>query len=172
MEEITMKKVTTNNTCGACGTEMRGARENVKYDCGIDGVTLSHVMVYRCPNCGEQEIEVPRVMELHREIAMNLVHNPERLGPKEIRFLRTFLGLSSSDFAKKIGVDKATVSRYERIDRPLSMGPQTERLLRLMVMAGKVAENYPLEETGTEKPRSVPMRLVPDKKGWHVARAA
>lgn len=167
-----MSKKVIDNRCGACRTEMKGARENVRYECGIEGVTLVNVMVFRCPNCGEREIEIPYVEKLHRAIALDLVRQPGRLGPKEIRFLRTYLGLSSSDFAMKIGVDKATVSRYERIDSPLPMGPQTERLLRLMVMSERPVEEYRFEEVTNLRRKPVQMKLVTDKKGWHVARAA
>jgi len=172
MEEKNMSKKVIDNRCGACRTEMAGARENVRYECGIDGVTLVNVMVYRCPNCGEREIEIPYIEKLHRAIALDLARQPGRLGPKEIRFLRTYLGLSSGDFARKIGVDKATVSRYERIDSPIPMGPQTERLLRLMVMSEKPVEEYPIERVTKQKPKHAQMRLEADKKGWHVARAA
>jgi len=154
------------NKCGVCGTEMKESRETVPYECGLDGILLENVPVFRCPKCGEKEIEVPHTLDLHREIAMTLARKPERLGPKEIRFLRKYLGLSSSEFASKIGVDKATVSRWERTDEPTLMGGQTERLLRVLVLSEQPVENYSLDEVAVKEPKTTKMKFTPGRSGW------
>lgn len=153
--------------CRVCGTATEVRRENYKYDAsGLDNITLQNIEVRHCPKCGERQALIPSLAELHKSIALALAEKRERLFPKEIRFLRKYLGLSSADFAAKIGVDPATVSRYESTTDPQPMGKQTERLLRLMVMVEKPVQSYPLEELATQEPKSVRMTLAPRKGGW------
>ena len=164
-----------NDKCLTCGTPMKGTRENIKDNfIGLDGVTLKGVMVYRCPKCGEREVEIYKISELHRSLAMTVARRREKLGPKEIRFLRKYLGLSSKDFADKMGVDKTTVSKWERVDAPAPMGQPAERLLRLMVMVDKPIEEYPLEETGVVEAR--PVRMVVEgstgPQAWRILPAS
>lgn len=160
--------------CRVCGTRTEVRRENYKYDAsGLDNITLEKIEVRHCPNCGERQALIPSLGELHRSIALSLAEKRERLLPKEIRFLRKHLGLSSTDFAAKIGVDPATVSRYESAADPQPMGKQTERLLRLMVMWEKPVQSYRLEDFGSQEPKSVRLTLAPRKGGWerHVEEA-
>jgi len=86
--------------------------------------------------------------------------------PKEIRFLRTFLGYSSADFARKVGVSLPTVSRWEREDAPLGMKSTAEKLLRIMVLADDAMRSYQLEEMASEEPASTPVRLHATRVGW------
>ena len=155
-----------NNKCGVCETKMKNKRETVLYQCGLDGIVLEDILVYLCPRCGEREVEVPNTLKLHHEIAMALARKAERLGPKEIRFLRKYLGLSSTEFANKVGVDKATVSRWERVEEPTSMGGQTERLRRVLVMSERPVESYSLDELAVKAPRTMRMRFAPQRSGW------
>jgi len=153
--------------CRVCGTPTEVRRENYKYDAsGLDNITLENIEVRHCPKCGERQALIPTLGELHKSIALALAEKRQHLLPKEIRFLRKYLGLSGSDFAAKIGVDPATVSRYESTSDPQPMGKQTERLLRLMVIWERPIQSYPLEEFGTEEPKSVRMTLAPRKGGW------
>jgi DNA-binding transcriptional regulator YiaG len=56
--------------------------------------------------------------QLHTTLAQAVATKKERLTPKEIRFLRTYLGYSSADFARKLGISLPTVSRWEREGKP------------------------------------------------------
>jgi hypothetical protein len=69
-----------------------------------------------------------------------------------------------------MGVDKTTVSKWERVDAPAPMGQPAERLLRLMVMMDRPVEEYPLEETGLVEARPIRMVLEEGKgsQGWRV----
>lgn len=60
--------------------------------------------------------------ELHEAIAKSIIHGNRRLRGQEARFLRTQLNLSQEGMAKILGVDRATVIRWERTrERPLTM---------------------------------------------------
>jgi len=161
-----------SNKCRQCGTKMGSRRENRKYECGLDNVTLLDVRVFHCPNCGEEELEVPAVLELHRAIAFAVAEKPAKLTPREIRYLRTYLGLSGAEFARRMGVSSEAVSKWERVDRPLGMKTSAERLLRLMVLHGKPADTFrleQLEETAVQPPKSLVIRAKNARKGWRTA---
>lgn len=123
---------------------MKTRKENHRYDeCGLKYVTLVGVEVRRCPCCNNYEISIPQIEGLHRLIARVLIDKATRFTGDEIRFLRKSLGWSGADFAKHMGVADETVSRWENDAAPI--GPQADRLLRLMVAQGRLATNYPAE---------------------------
>lgn len=163
-----MSPETKASRCRACGAATETRRENYKYDAsGLDNLTLVNIDVRHCPKCGDRTALIPALDELHKTIAFALAEKKERLLPREIRFLRKYLGLSSAAIAEKIGVDRATVSRYESVNEPQQMGKPTERLLRLMVMYEKPVTSYPVEEWATQEPTKERMTIASRKDGWH-----
>ena len=142
--------------CPQCRTEMETRRENHKYiESGLTNVVLENVEKRRCPKCGETSLSIPAPLKLHKLMAMNIIRQPERLSPPEIRFLRKWMGWSGVDFAKRMGVDPATVSRWERAEDPQAMGPVAERLLRMFVSSREPERNYvdELAELGDKEGR-------------------
>ncbi|WP_075207474.1 type II TA system antitoxin MqsA family protein [Archangium violaceum] len=155
--------------CLRCGGKMTVRHETRRAYAGLEGVIIEGVQVRHCPECGEQELSYSNVEQLHAQLALQLARKEAALTPREIRFLRTWLGLSSSDLAKRMGVAKETVSRWERVDKPLAMGATAERLLRLMAVHEQPVEEYPLEQlahVATSKPAPLQVRLKPRKQGW------
>ena len=119
-------------TCFVCGSRMKTKRENYRYDAvGLPGITLQGVEVSRCGKCGEYEVAIPRIEELHRSIAQAVISKKERLTPAEIRFLRKQLGWTGAEFAGHFGAARETVSRWENGSAP--MGPTADHLLRMIV---------------------------------------
>ena len=120
--------------CPQCQTGMETRRENHRYiESGLPNVVLENVEKQRCPKCGETSLSIVQPLKLHKMIAMDIIRQPERLSSAEIKYLRKWMGWSGVDFAKRMGVDPATVSRWERAEDPQAMGPVAERLLRLFV---------------------------------------
>jgi putative zinc finger/helix-turn-helix YgiT family protein len=98
--------------CLRCGEEYKIAIEDYHYlESGLDNLWLCGVQVYRC-QCGISAA-IPQPIEVHRAIAKCLLMSKTPLSGKEIRFLRKHLAMKAIDFAKRIGVDNATVSRWE-----------------------------------------------------------
>ena len=123
---------------------MKTRRENYRYDeCGLSNVMLVAVPVARCPRCGNYEVSIPNIEGLHRLIARTLIEKKTRLRGEEVRYLRKSLGWSGRDFARHMGVAEETVSRWENDAAPI--GPQADRLLRLMVAQGRLTNRYPAE---------------------------
>jgi putative zinc finger/helix-turn-helix YgiT family protein len=158
--------------CLECGGRMAVRRENHRYDaCGLAGVTLLRVEVARCPDCGEYEVMIPAIEQLHRKIAWTVVEKRARLAPAEIRYLRKYLGLSGADFAAHMGTRPETVSRWE--NGTAQMGPVADRLLRAMVVIKEPVKEYSIETLRTvARAAGAPVRVQLRKAGqraWAVA---
>lgn len=162
--------------CLNCGTRMETRRENYRYIAsGLPNVVLLDVDVHRCAECGGDAVSLPRIEQLHRGLAMAIIRERGRLTPQEIRFLRKWRGWSSADFARFMGVDPSTVSRWESVDAPQAMGPQAERALRLAVAHGEPADTYPIETLGeldASLARSPMLRMKVGRTGWEASVSA
>jgi putative zinc finger/helix-turn-helix YgiT family protein len=160
MEEAAMK-------CIQCGALLRRGRENVP-DRDLPGVILVDVTVNRCPNCGEWSVEIPHHEDLTRALAQLVIEKPGHLTKEEVRYLRSCVGFeSATEFARVIGHDASTVSRWENGQQPI--GRHAELLLRLMV-AHESGLPYPLAKLGeaavvdTRAPLGARVRF--DGRGW------
>jgi putative zinc finger/helix-turn-helix YgiT family protein len=159
--------------CLECGTPMKMRKEDYRYDeCGLRHVTLIGVEVARCPNCGNYEISIPHIEELHRLLAKILIEKSTRFTGEEIRFLRKSLGWSGTDFAKHMGVAEETVSRWENGAAPI--GPQADRLLRFLVAQGRLTTSYPadrLTRINLKRATATRVKLATRKEQWTVQAA-
>jgi putative zinc finger/helix-turn-helix YgiT family protein len=152
--------------CFSCGNAMKSSLETRRYGTLVN-VILENVPVHRCPACGEEEVEIPRIEELHTLIAELVARKPTRLTAGEIRWLRTHLGFSSVDFAKLMGVSPETVSRWERLDAPKRMGLPAESLLRMLAIHRKPIADYGLTSMGsTDKEAARPIRIAKRQQHW------
>lgn len=152
--------------CLQCGTEMTARRENHRYTAsGLPNVTLVDVEVRRCARCGEYEVAIPAVADLHRVMALHVGKKREQLTPEEIRFLRKCMGWSGVDFARKMGVTPETVSRWER--GRLRMSAPAEALLRIWVATFEPDRDYMHEILD-----HVPDRGKPKRRGLRMFRRA
>jgi len=95
-------------------------------------VILHGVEVRRCKNCGKEEVAIPNVAGLHMGIAARIVLRNSAIAPEELRFLRRYLGRSSKDFAKILGYEPETLSRWE--NARLEIPKVVDRLVRLLVL--------------------------------------
>jgi len=160
--------------CVECGSRMRVHRELVPFEkpIGLPGVRLL-TQVRRCPHCGAHEVVIPDLDGLHRAIARAIINKSPRLAPEEIRFLRKILGWSGADFAAYMGASVETVSRWENGAMP--MGPQADRLLRLMVLTRDPVADYRrldlLKTVARARPASVRVIASVGSKGWTVKPA-
>ena len=127
--------------CFQCGSAMTTKREIVPYS-ALPGTVLLDVEVSRCPTCGEYEVAIPAIDELNRVLAQEVIRKRGRLNGAEIRFLRTYLGYSGTDFARLIGSAPATVSRWESDAQEI--GHHADLLLRALVVLDKRVEEYPI----------------------------
>lgn len=81
--------------------------------CGLDDVYLEGgVQVEETPY-GEA-FSVEHANELHEAIAKSIINDARPLRGQEARFLRVMLHLSQEAMARALGVDRATIIRWER----------------------------------------------------------
>ena len=159
--------------CLECGSLMKVRKEDYRFsECGLRYVTLIGLEVGRCTRCDYSEASIPRIEALHRLIARALIEKTTRLTGEEVRFLRKLLDWSGSEFAKHIGVAEETVSRWENDAIPI--GPQADRLLRLMVAQGSLTTCYPTEKLARINPKKATVtKLGVGSRGrrWEVLAA-
>jgi len=152
---------------------MKARRENYRYDeCGLTNVTLVRVSVARCPRCGNYEVSIPNIEGLHRLIARALIEKKTRFRGEEVRYLRKNMGWSGADFARHMGVTEETVSRWENDAAPI--GPQADRLLRLMVAQGRLTARYPTErlaQINPDRALATRLELIVTRSSWGLLSA-
>jgi DNA-binding transcriptional regulator YiaG len=86
--------------------------DNVWLTSGVEVVETEYGKGFRINNADE----------LHDAIAKSIINGSRRLRGQEARFLRVLLNLSQEAMAKILGVDRATVIRWERVrTKPLTM---------------------------------------------------
>lgn len=161
--------------CVECRVPMETRRENYRYDeCGLPNVVLKGVDVHYCSKCGKRAVTIVKIDQLHGAIAMEVVKKRARLTPVEARFLRKYLGLNGVDLARKLGVDPATVSRWETQDDK-TMSTQADRLLRFMVAANQREHDYfreHLEDVAVDDPAPLRIGLCRGDEGWDASGQA
>jgi DNA-binding XRE family transcriptional regulator len=85
-------------------------------DCGSPNVVLSGLTVEDCRACNSETISIPRLLDLHRELARAILLKPAALTGREFRFLRAVAGLSTTPFAEHLGVTTQTIQAWERCE--------------------------------------------------------
>lgn len=127
--------------CHECGGAISVIRKDCAYlESGLANVIVRGIEVRRCRKCGNEDVVIPRMRQLHRVIAMSLLEKKARFAPPEIRFLRKHLGWSQEDFARTFGVRSETVSRWETGKERMS--PPADRLLRMVIVQGERVSTY------------------------------
>jgi putative zinc finger/helix-turn-helix YgiT family protein len=132
--------------CRLCGGNTHIVRHDYRFtESGLGNVVLKDVEFAKCDECGEEAIRIPRLNHLLRALALGVIAKPYELTGEELRFLRKYLGLSATEFASILSVDKSTLSRWENGDQPL--GSQSDRLVRTVVLGLGEGMKEKLEQT-------------------------
>ncbi len=157
----------TEMVCSHCGKVQEASRGNYRYlESGLDNVIICDVEMIEC-DCGEKSALIPRIIALHEAIADCLLEQETYLTGKEIRFLRKNLGLKGKIFANLVGVDNATLSRWEN-DKSKPSG-RADRLIRFLCaskMKPEKAEEIASLTFKASPPKQpkVPMHVMADTR--------
>ena len=82
-------------------------------ECGLDRVFIEGLEVV-VDDAGEEVYSIPNLSSLHRAIAKSIVMQKSGLSGKELRFLRTEMGLTQAELAEVFRVTRVTVNRWEQ----------------------------------------------------------
>jgi len=138
---------TTKMECVACDNAevLKGKRTIHKYkECGLDYVTLTGILEFKCLKCGEVYLEIPNLQQLHHLIAKALMKKSTNLNGTEVRYLRKELGYSTEQFSKLISYDSKSLSRIENGHQKITS--TFDRLIRMAYASGKRDLDYDLHD--------------------------
>ena len=101
---------------------------------GMTEVRVTNLSALVCSRCGAVSVD-GSVIEMVSLMLADVILRQPAIGGIEVRFLRKLLGDTQSELAAKLGVDRATVNRWENADEPLTGAPsyalRSHALLRL-----------------------------------------
>ena len=95
---------------------------------GLDNVII-HGISQVVDDAGDTVLNIPNVNDLHRAIAQAIVSKPSGVSGKELRFLRTEMGMTQAELAGMIHREPLAISRWERSETPVDSNAET--LIRL-----------------------------------------
>jgi DNA-binding transcriptional regulator YiaG len=100
-------------------------------ECGLDNVIIKN-MPSVMDDAGEEVYEIRNVVGLHKVIAACIVRHQHGISPKELRFLRTEMGMTQGELAEIVKKDHQTVGRWERGEKPIDQN--AEAVIRLLAV--------------------------------------
>lgn len=96
---------------------------------GLDNVYV-HGADFVTDDAGETVITIPNISGLHRAIATAIVMKTASMTGKELRFLRTEMGMTQAELAAIVHREPLAISRWERGEVE-SIDTNAETLIRL-----------------------------------------
>jgi putative zinc finger/helix-turn-helix YgiT family protein len=133
--------------CPNCGKEMRHFQADYQArEVGLENVVVKDAEQWAC-GCGEHVVELPHE-RLQSEVGRSLLEKRSPLTGQEIRFLRKAMALKGVELARMMGVNEATLYRWESGDKSISA--VSDRLLRLLYAARKDIKAKRLSERFAE----------------------
>ena len=95
---------------------------------GLDNVIIegAHVLV---DDAGEPCVTIPNVNGLHKAIAQGIVLRHSAMIGRELRFLRTEMGMTQAELAALVHREPLAISRWERGE--IEIDSNAETLIRL-----------------------------------------
>ena len=82
-------------------------------ECGLDNVVIEGADFLSADD-GEEVIVIPNINGLHKAIAMSILLRPAAMSDKELRILRTEMGLTQAELARLLHRDAQTIARWEK----------------------------------------------------------
>jgi DNA-binding transcriptional regulator YiaG len=119
--------------------------------CGLDTVYLVGLAVCQ-DRAGDETIIIPNINALHALLREQVARKESGLDGREIRFLRTELGLTQAQLAQVVHKDAQTVGRWERGET--SIDGASEIILRAMTLE-ELQENVPIRELAQRSVQSL-----------------
>jgi DNA-binding transcriptional regulator YiaG len=100
-------------------------------ECGLDNVII-HGVDFIVDDDGEEVVSIPNINGLHRAIVKSILLRTASMTGKELRYIRTEMGLTQAELAEIVHREPLAVSRWERGECPLDSN--AEALIRLLAL--------------------------------------
>lgn len=95
---------------------------------GLDNVIIADAR-FLVDDAGTEVIRIQNINGLHRVIALGIVTRKTLMSGREMRFLRSEMGMTQAELAKMIHREPLTISRWERGESEIDANAET--LVRL-----------------------------------------
>jgi DNA-binding transcriptional regulator YiaG len=113
-------------------------------DSGLDNVMIEGVN-FVADDAGEECVLIPNVNGLHKTIAHGIVARRGSMSGRELRFIRTEMGMTQAQLAEMLHREPLAVSRWERGESPID--GNAEALVRLYaIQALKLPDDPDVKE--------------------------
>jgi DNA-binding transcriptional regulator YiaG len=99
-------------------------------ECGLDNVMVEGIPCQ--DDDGDDVVTIHNIAGLHRAIAEAIVAHKAGISGKELRFLRTEMGMTQAELAKIVHHDTQSIGRWERGEIPIE--PTADALIRLLAV--------------------------------------
>ena len=93
-------------------------------ECGLDNVIISGVS-FITDDAGEVVVSIPNINSLHRAIALGIIKRKGSMSGRELRFIRTEMGMTQAELAALIHREPLAVSRWERSENEIERNAET-----------------------------------------------
>ncbi|KPQ09590.1 MAG: helix-turn-helix domain-containing protein [Salinarimonas sp.] len=108
-------------------------------ECGLDNVLIVGVS-FISDDAGEECIDIPNVHDLHRAIAEGITKKRSSMTGRELRFLRTEMGMTQAELARLVHREPLAISRWERGEVE-AIDSNAEALIRLHAIQALEIDN-------------------------------
>ena len=137
-------------------------------ECGLDNVFVEGVDIIRDED-GEEVVCIPAIGALHKAIAKGILKQEGALSGKELRFLRTEMGMTQAELGRLLHRDAQSIARWEKGEVPIDGNADTV-VRRLAAEKLDIALDASTEELArltvpTAKPREIIIRRA-DNDGY------
>ena len=109
--------------CANCGNKTKKATFSKGYDlttwAGLPA-KARRMRILRCSKCDAESVQANDLEAALDALVLEVVQRRERLTGQEARFLRSRLGITQKELAKRMGINSITISDWERGDRDIS----------------------------------------------------
>lgn len=119
--------------CSNCGQQATRVRRNYLFrESGLSNAVLKDIEIVVCDQCGNGDPIIPHLSEVIALLASAIVRKPRPLTGEDVRFLRKQMDMNGETFARHLGVDKTTLSKWE--NNQIQIGSNSDRLIRAVVL--------------------------------------
>lgn len=97
-------------------------------ECGLDNVFIEGVEP-AVDDHGDKVFRIENINGLHKVIARGILGHRHSISGRELRFLRTEMGLTQAELATLVHCDAQTIARWEKGQTPID--PPAEAIIRM-----------------------------------------